>query len=1254
MATTTATLDLPIWRNDDVYELPLRVIGPNLTGVPIRAQIRRAGDEPGPALVSLELVAAGEGIRLASVTSIDGVWQNDLRIRISTATRQALGYAGVPGASQMLRWGLKIAGITRIQGQVILPPHVMDSDSAPEVFDDPYGYARQAEVFSAPIDGATLTIAADNVVQLTIDGADLVERAAGLSKDSADRSEANRAITAAEAIKAALSASTALTAIGGVMYSSKVAGLAATGMPRFFTVVGDNASTYAILYERSRGLTYDFTSGGPTGASVTRAAGPWSRRGESGALVKGTAANVARFDYDPPVENRIAYANTAKTAYRSNATMTVTDASGETKYDTSAIPANGYAFEYYLEPADYAGVYSVDLRGNTGGEVIYLLAQSNGGSVVASRRVVLTTAYQRFELPATGARYWGFGVRTDAGVEPTPQATPAQIYFARRRQLNGGTVGLAYADTTGTAIYVPPVCRGIMLEPERTNYLTNSEAVDLWGGSTLSATVFVNIATAPDGTATADGLTILADGYRYSTTATLPSSGNAVGSWYTRGNSPRARFRLDDTSTGLATELISALNSSWVRTSLTFAASQTLRFGFNQQGVGGGVVADVWGAQIEKGAVASSYIPTTTAAATRPGETLALAVKMPAGPADVLLTYADGTTETRTGTVAANVLTLPASSVPRVVRTAYVAESEIDNATATERARYASKAAYEGAGGAALIGTNRGALDRRLDSLALYARDFGVVGDAASDANGNIIGTDDTAAVQAFQNLCAALNRIAYYGSLRPRLTGPVTIHNGSCVFDRQSFTATGESAGVSRGEPAFYVSGANYTALTVSGICTEFRVTVCGSGDATTDAAGNITADTRPNIRAFQFGNPLGAANGTLILSHIGWARATKLAGKALAVVNAFDCIFGPLLTEGCGNAADYGFAIEDGGNTTNECVFTYIQAEFGKQKALYISPNLVSCTFLKIHSERATSKDGVPAWVLGPAAYSSVRLNSMNRLGRCEIVAQYGKITGLKPENVRVAVNSTGGTFSIEDGQFSQGIEAASGSNGMVSLTSCSGYYHNVTQNWYLNKCAAEEVNVGACPDGYWPVLDHCRVNALRRTDDTAAVEVCGGRVEALRDGQWREIRITTNARVALEGGARSLSQCKLTLDATSKIVGNLTLTTVGFRFAGRIEGNLTLQGIRQTLFAAPAEVTGTATNVGPPEGDSYLDGSPDGTWCKNIRPVILGAALASYTINDTSGVPRTVTTGGRYTIPAWIKAGGVWTPQTAATGT
>jgi hypothetical protein len=378
MVTTTATLDLPIWRNDDVYELPLRVIGPNLTGVPIRAQIRRAGDEPGPALVSLELVAAGEGIRLASVTSIDGVWQNDLRIQINKATRQGLGYAGVPGASQTLRWGLKIAGITRIQGRVILPPHVMDSDNAPEIFDAPYNFARQSEAFSAPIDGATLTIAANNVVQLAIDGADLVERAASLSKDSADRSQANAAATGVDAGKAALFASTALSAIGGLMYTTVEAGAAANLDGKPFSVMGDGPNTFAILYSvrttvfdfrngaapagasvkraagaysRYKRLEYtdfDFTAGVlPAGVTVQRAAGPWSRRSQTGALELGTAANVPRFDYDPPVNGAAAVCRglmlePARTNYFQNSdTLTGRASSGTITYSAGRTSPTG-------------------------------------------------------------------------------------------------------------------------------------------------------------------------------------------------------------------------------------------------------------------------------------------------------------------------------------------------------------------------------------------------------------------------------------------------------------------------------------------------------------------------------------------------------------------------------------------------------------------------------------------------------------------------------------------------------------------------------------------------------------------------------------------------------------------------------------------------------------------------------------------------------------------------------------------------
>lgn len=513
----------------------------------------------------------------------------------------------------------------------------------------------------------------------------------------------------------------------------------------------------------------------------------------------------------------------------------------------------------------------------------------------------------------------------------------------------------------------------------------------------------------------------------------------------------------------------------------------------------------------------------------------------------------------------------------------------------------------------------------------LYAGNFGVVGNASSDNSGNVAGVDDTVAVQAFQNLCAGLNRIAYYGSLRPLLSGPITIHNGSCVFDRQSFTATGEAPGVNRGEPGFYVTGSGYTAVTVSGICTQFCATVCGGGDATTDSSGAITADTRPDIVGIQFGNPLGSGPGTLILSNIQWARVTKMRNTGIRVVNAFDVRFGALLTEACGGTDGYAISIEDGGNTTNESVFEYIQAEFSKQRAIYISPNTLSCVFLKIHSERTTSISGVNAWQFGPGNYSAVRVSSTNILGYALISAQNGEMRSLRPEFVRVMVNSTGGSFTLIEGAFAQGIEPAAGSNGAVNIIGGTGYFW-LTQNWYCRGAMMDEANINGCPDGYWAVLDHCRVAALRRTDDSASVEVSGGRVDALRAGQWREIRITNNSRVALEGGSQTFAQMKLALDATSKIVGNVTMDSAGGRIAGRVEGDYNMTGLRGTLFADTAEITGAMNTSAPPESESYLDGAADGVRTKNCRP----------SLEQSNGFS--------FTVAGWIREGGQYREELA----
>ena len=534
----------------------------------------------------------------------------------------------------------------------------------------------------------------------------------------------------------------------------------------------------------------------------------------------------------------------------------------------------------------------------------------------------------------------------------------------------------------------------------------------------------------------------------------------------------------------------------------------------------------------------------------------------------------------------------------------------------------------------------------------LYAGNFGVVGDASTDANGDPIGTDDTAAVQAFLDLGSSLGRICYFGSLRPLLSGPIFIHNGSCVFDRRSFTASGENAGVSRGEPGFYVTGSGYTAVTVSGICTALCATVCGGGDPTFDADGNITADTRPNINGFQFGNPLGASRGTLILSNIGWARATKLR-RGILVINAFDNTFSDLSTEGCGDGNVYGFAIEDGGNTTNECKFGRIQVEFGANKAFFVSPNTLSCTFEKIHTERAIGNAKYDTWVFGPGEYTSVRLSAQNPdKARVYINGQSENFKSWRSEgNIPVYLQTTGGEANFTNTESGNFLPAP-GSNGIVNFFGGLIRWTGATQNWRAYG-AMIDATIGACPDGYWPVLDHCRTSSLSRSDDSAAIEICGGRVESFSGGQWRDIRITNNARVALAGGGITLHFCKMTLDESSEIVGNLTLNTVGFRFGGRIEGDLCFQSPRQTLVTDSGHVTGTVYNNGPPEGDSYLDGAPKGSFCKNLTPVVQGTPKVTYTFKDTSNVDRTITTGGQYFIVGWQNVNDVWTPAQVATG-
>jgi hypothetical protein len=243
---TETRWDLTVRRNDDVWERPLRIIGPNLTGVDMRAQIRLAGDTPGAPLADLQLVTNGnaEGVRLASVTEqADGTWSNDFRIRLNKSTRQAFPYAGEVGDTATLEWGLLIAGVTRIEGKVSVPAQVYGSDNAP--LNRPPSYGARTATAAAASSRATLTISQDGGATLKIDGADLLGPMA--AKATIDASRAETAAGSAE------DAAAFAEEFGGIAYDTVAAGQSATQPGQFFRVSnGDTPRTYT-RYERTAG-----------------------------------------------------------------------------------------------------------------------------------------------------------------------------------------------------------------------------------------------------------------------------------------------------------------------------------------------------------------------------------------------------------------------------------------------------------------------------------------------------------------------------------------------------------------------------------------------------------------------------------------------------------------------------------------------------------------------------------------------------------------------------------------------------------------------------------------------------------------------------------------------------------------------------------------------------------------------------------------------------------------------------------------
>lgn len=189
-------------------------------------------------------------------------------------------------------------------------------------------------------------------------------------------------------------------------------------------------------------------------------------------------------------------------------------------------------------------------------------------------------------------------------------------------------------------------CKGLLIEEQRTNLLTYSGQFDNAAWVKSGASVLANQATAPDGTLTADKLiasAINAEHYADGVFQTTPGVTYTLSVFYkgaeksviqmrTAGNTEDLASRFNLTTGTIAASAhgveksgIKELGNGWYRCWVVFTATSTgntflrtqvldptsIFTGDNTSGI------YLWGAQLEEGAFPTSYIPTTTAAATR-------------------------------------------------------------------------------------------------------------------------------------------------------------------------------------------------------------------------------------------------------------------------------------------------------------------------------------------------------------------------------------------------------------------------------------------------------------------------------------------------------------------------------------------------------------------------------------------------------------------------------------------------------------